>query len=136
LAAALDRDNQLLNLRLAAEMIADINNILVDLACLNISTRDVTHGSQMIAAASVEMAASVQQISRNSEGAASDAGTADKTVSSGRGAVNKVAGAMTNIVRVVDETAGKRGRASAPGQIGQILGVIEGSPIICCPTPP
>jgi methyl-accepting chemotaxis protein len=121
------RDHELLSLRVAAEMIADVTGIMVDLACLNISTREVTGGAQTIASAAEEMAASVKEIARNSENAAADASTTDQTVTAGRAAVGKVTGAIGNIVDVVEDTARSVDELSqASEQIGQILNVIEG----------
>ncbi len=108
-------------------MIADINNIAVDLTYLNVSTKEVTSSAQMIAAAAVEMAASVQDIARNSEGAAAEAGAASRTVTTGRATIGKAGNAIGNMVRVVEETARSVDELSRASQeIGQILGVIEG----------
>ncbi len=121
------REQELNSLKAAAEMIASVNDITVDLALLDASTREVTSSAQTIAAASIEMATSVQQIAQNSENAAGDAGATGHTVETGRSAVGKVTAAMGNIVKVVEETAKSVDELSqASEQIGQILNVIEG----------
>lgn len=121
------REHALKSLRVAAEMIGGINDITVDLSWLDVSTREVTRNAEMIAAAAVEMATSVEHIARNSEGAANDASAADQTVTIGRDAIDKVASAILNIAQVFEETAASvDGLATASEQIGNILGVIEG----------
>lgn len=121
------RESSLKSLRVAADMINGINDITVDLTWLGVSTCEMTKNAQMIAAASVEMATSVEQIATNSEGAAQDASSADQTVSIGRIAIDKVSKAIANITEVFEETAlSVDGLSHASEQIGQILGVIEG----------
>lgn len=123
---ASNREGDLVSLRVAAEVIADVNNIAVDLACLNMNTREVSASAQTIAAATEQMATSVGEISHNSENAASDASTTDMTVGDGRTAVIKVSGAISKVVKMVDEAADSvDALAQASDQIGEILNLIE-----------
>jgi methyl-accepting chemotaxis protein len=121
-----NNEGDLVSLRVAAEVIADVNNIMVDLACLNMNTREVSVSAQTIAAASEEMATSVKEIAQNSENAASDANNTDRTVADGRASVNKVSGVIGKVVEMVDEAADSVDALSqASDQIADILNLIE-----------
>ncbi len=114
------------NLRNLAGTVAEVNEVSIDLAYLGSNTSDVTRNAQTISSAAAELVASVDEIARNSEGAAQDARATDQTVAAGRHSVEQVKTAIHNIAGAVEETsAGVDELASASEQIGQILNVIE-----------
>ncbi len=113
-------------LQLGADMIGAVNDIAMDLTFLGRNTRDLTERAQMIASATTELVASVEEITSNSDGAAHNAAAADRTVGNGRNAVGRVDSAIQNIAGAVDETASSvDGLKEASEQIEQILTVIE-----------
>ncbi|MCE1238048.1 MAG: methyl-accepting chemotaxis protein [Hyphomicrobiales bacterium] len=121
------RDSDLRNLRNAAQMVSDTNETAIDLARLTRNTTLVDDNSRMIASASAELVASVEEIARSSESASAEAVETDRTVGEGRAAVDDVATAIGNIASAVQETATSVDELSkASEQIGQILTVIEG----------
>ncbi|WP_255720115.1 methyl-accepting chemotaxis protein [Oryzibacter oryziterrae] len=121
------RHGALESLKVGANMVADLNDIAVDLTALNRNMAQVTSGAQTIATASAELVSSVEAIAANSDGVAADANATDQTAVAGRGVVAKVASAVGNIASAVDETARSVDQLSeASGQIAQILAVIEG----------
>ena len=121
------REGDLRNLKNLAGSVADVNEVALELAHLSRNTQNVSMNAQTISSAAAELVASVEEISRNSEGAAEDALETDQTVSAGRNAVNQVSAAIGNITEAVEETAASVDELSnASGQIGQILTVIEG----------
>jgi methyl-accepting chemotaxis protein len=120
-------DSDLGNLKNLAGTVADVNNVAFDLAHLSRNTRNLSSGAQTIASAAAELVASVEDISRNSDGAAKDAAETNETVQTGRVAVDQLSGTIANIAATVEETARSVDELSAASeQIGQILTVIEG----------
>ncbi len=114
------------NLKNLAGTVASVNDVAVDLAYLASNTANVTGSAQTISTAAAELVASVDEIARNSEGAASDANATDETVTAGRNSVAQVNAAIGNIAAAVEETAASVDELSrASEQIGQILTVIE-----------
>jgi methyl-accepting chemotaxis protein len=114
-------------LRGAAAMIADANENAAELARLNANTLDVQKDSQTMSAAAAQLLASVEEISRNADGALAEASQTDATVTFGRSAVGDVFGAIGEISSAVEATAAHVEALSASSeQIGQILAVIEG----------
>jgi methyl-accepting chemotaxis protein len=117
----------LTSLKTGAQMIAAVNDIAIDLTHLNISTHSATARAQAIASAATEMAASVKNISSNSEGAAANASEASSTVSAGLGAISNAEQAIDKLVSIAEETAHNvDGLSHASSQIGQMVSVIEG----------
>jgi methyl-accepting chemotaxis protein len=120
-------ESDLGNLANLAGTVADVNNVAFDLAHLSRNTRNLASGAQTIASAAAELVASVEDISRNSDGAAKDAAETNDTVQTGRVAVDQLSGTIANIASTVEETARSVDELSAASeQIGQILTVIEG----------
>ena len=72
----------------AAGMIADANETAAELARLNANTLDVQKDSQTMSAAAQELLASVEEISRSSDGALTEADQTDATVAFGRSAMS------------------------------------------------
>ena len=85
----------------AAAMVVDANETAVDLARLSRNTFNVHESSQTISAASTQLVASVEEISRNSEGAVTDANQTDHRVQFGQSAVNDVSSAIGDIAAAV-----------------------------------
>ena len=120
-------ESDLGNLKNLAGTVADVNAVAFDLAHLSRNTRNLSSGAQTIASAAAELVASVEDISRNSDGAAKDAAETNDTVQTGRAAVDQLSGTIANIAATVEETARSVDELSAASeQIGQILTVIEG----------
>ncbi|NJL07712.1 MAG: hypothetical protein HC900_05190, partial [Methylacidiphilales bacterium] len=125
-ARTIQGESNLSSLRSLASTVSDVNNVAFDLAHLSRNTRNLSSGAQTIASAAAELVASVEDIARNSEGAASDAAETNRNVLAGRTAVEQVNGAISNIATAVEETARSVDELSvASEQIGQILTVIE-----------
>ncbi len=120
-------EKNLNGLNSAALMVADANETAIDLAHLTLNTALVNESSQTISTAAIELVASVENISRNAEGAALEATETDEAVSFGMKAMDEVASAIGNISSAVERTATSvDGLSAASEQIGQILSVIEG----------
>ncbi|MGP0090038.1 MAG: cache domain-containing protein [Xanthobacteraceae bacterium] len=127
-AAATEREVEIhvQNLKNLAGTVAEVNEVAIDLAYLGSNTANVTGSAQTISAAAAQLVASVDEIARNSEGAAIDARGTDETVATGRHSVAQVNTAILNIAAAVEETSnGVDELARASEQIGQILNVIE-----------
>ena len=109
-----------------ARSISETNSILLQLAMLQRSARKVTESSQTISSATIELVASVKEISGNSETASQEAAKASETTHQGRTAIDQMSATITNISQTVEKTSDNVGHLSgASDQIGQILGVIE-----------
>ena len=114
------------NLSNVTQSIAETNKILLQLAFLQRSARDVAQNSQTISSASTELVASVNEIAQNSETASGEADLASETANQGRAAIDRMSSTIDNISNTVDETSQNVDRlAQASDQIGQILSVIE-----------
>ncbi len=115
------------NLGKLAQAVAEINNIILQLAFLQRNSNDVATNGQTISSAAAELVASVEEIARNSESASGEAGEANQSVSSGRSAIEQMSSTIGNIASAVEETSRNVDElAEASDQIGQILSVIEG----------
>ena len=87
----------------------------------------VDRRAQAIAAATEQLVASVQEISRNATAATGDAGAVQGVAESGRRDAEQAVASMANIAHAVQGAAGRvDGLAEASAQIGQIVQQIEG----------
>lgn len=107
-------------------MSVNLNEAVTSSAEMIRDTREVDSRSQTIAAAAEEMVASVNEIARNTEGAADEARNVRTTADQGVGAADQAAAAMERIAEAV-ETAASRVEtlADASEQIGNIVGQID-----------
>jgi methyl-accepting chemotaxis protein len=90
------------------------------------AARNTSDRSQILAAASAEMVASVKAISESSQAAAAEASATREIVAEGVVAVQRAAGTMQGIASSVLDASGKVSALSeASEEIGAIVGVIE-----------
>ncbi len=110
-----------------AEALASINDTTRQLAFLQRNSSATAMNGQTISSAATELVGSVEEIARNSESAATEAGDANESAANGRSAITSMSDTITNIASAVEETSENvRELADASDQIGQILNVIEG----------
>lgn len=115
------------NLGRIADLLANINKVILQLAFLLNHTVEVAHKSQTISSASTELVSSVEEISRNSESASTEADHSSEAVNNGKNKIDQVSNTITKISNTVDETSQNVNNLSeSSDQIGQILSVIEG----------
>ncbi len=114
------------SIKLLAETMEEINSIAFNLGVLDDHSGQVSHSSQTIASAAEQLVASVDEISVNSEGAASDAVETDRTVSGGLEAAQSALSAIQTIWDAMEDSVHSlEGLTGASNQIEQILNVIE-----------
>lgn len=120
------RENEVINLRSYADTLVQVNEAAVGMTRLSRNTQQVSLSGQTISSAAAQLVASVEEISRNSAGAAEDAALTNSTVMQGHAAVQRVSTAIENITHTMDDTSQRVEELSqASEQIGQILTVIE-----------
>ena len=115
--------NSLKNL---VSMSVSLNEAVTASAEMIRDTREVDSRSQTIAAAADELVASVNEIARNTDGAATEARDVRDTADRGVEAADKAVGAMERIANAVEAAAAKVVTlAEASDQIGEIVGEID-----------
>lgn len=114
------------NLGKLAQSVAEMNDIVLQLAILQQNSNQVATNGQTISSAATELVASVEAIAKNSESASTEARECTASVTSGRASIEQLSSMISNIANAVDETSGSvHDLSSTSDQIGQILGVIE-----------
>ena len=120
------RDANLTNLGKMSHSIAEINDIMLQVALLRKNSEDVATNGQTISAAATQMVSSVEELSRNTDGVAVEANDTNVNVVNGRETVMKMSNTMSHISSSVDETSRRVDElATASEQIDQIIAVIE-----------
>ncbi|WP_198662913.1 methyl-accepting chemotaxis protein [Cohaesibacter intestini] len=120
------REANLSNLGKMSHSIAEINDIMLQVALLRKNSEDVARNSQTISAAATEMVSSVEELSRNTDGVSSEANETNSNVINGQDTVRKMSSTMSHIANSVDETSRRVDElATASEQIDQIIAVIE-----------
>ncbi len=117
---------EIVRLAQSAGMLESVNHAALDLAVLGNLAAQVSQNGQTIAGAAEEMVASVDEISKNSEGAAQDAQETEATVNAGRNAAQKANASIESISEAVEGSAESLKELSeASHDIENILSVIE-----------
>ncbi len=124
--ALFEADKAAMTLKQMAQTMEEVNSIAFNLGVLDKQSRQVSNSSQTIASAAEQLVASVDEISANSEGAASDAMETDRTVSDGLQSAQNAMGAIQIIWETMEASVGSLEELTgASNQIEQILNVIE-----------
>ena len=120
------RDANVANLGKMSHSVAEINDIMLQVALLRKNSEDVASNSQTISAAATEMVSSVEELSRNSDGVSNEANETNSNVINGQDTVRKMSTTMSHIANSVDETSRRVDElATASEQINHIIAVIE-----------
>ncbi|MBX9634246.1 MAG: CZB domain-containing protein [Magnetospirillum sp.] len=107
-------------------MSVNVNESVTQTATMMRDIGEVDRRSQAIAAASEEMVASVGEIARSSDSAATDARAAQQAAVSGQRAADQAVASMSTIARAVEDAVVKvDALAQASAQIGGIVNQIE-----------
>ncbi len=113
-------------LKLDVGLSMNVNEAVTDAVGMMRDVSEVNRRSQAIAAATEELVASVDEISRNSTAAADDARSARGTAADAERAADQAVTAMRAVAHAVEDAAAKVGAlAEASTKIGDIVGQIE-----------
>lgn len=114
------------NLQGTIQIAVECGDAMVSIAEMTRDVNEVNNRSQAIAAAAEEMVASVKEIARTSEAAATDADAVESSAAEGMQAADRAVQTMHNISRAVADAAAQvDSLAEASAQIGQIVESIE-----------
>ncbi len=121
-----ESDKAVVTIKQMALTMEELNSMAFNLGILDGQSAQVSSSSQTIASAAEQLVASVDEISANSKGAASDAVETDQTVAGGLESAQNAMGAIQVIWDTMeDSVASLEELTGASNQIEQILNVIE-----------
>ncbi|GGB49622.1 hypothetical protein GCM10011316_22190 [Roseibium aquae] len=128
----LSKDNEqrevknLESLKITANMVCDLNEIVMSVAQLSRNTQSASENGQSISAAADQLVASIEQISTNSEGAAQEADATTASAQDGLTKMQAVSQAMSDIAETSQKTSSSLSDLNeAAMQISEFLTVIE-----------